>query len=76
MRDKNYEEGLMSRYIIDKVLGEYPPWQGYFVTDSLSNKEYLYFSVLPPAGITLSPDDCRMRDLDLLSQGDILTCNP
>ncbi|UCF04253.1 MAG: sigma 54-interacting transcriptional regulator [bacterium] len=72
MKNKGYEEGLMSRYNIKKVLGNYPPWQGFCVSDSLSDKDYLYFSIMPPSGLTLSLDDLKLRDF-LFSQSGTLT---
>jgi transcriptional regulator with GAF, ATPase, and Fis domain/tetratricopeptide (TPR) repeat protein len=56
------ELGFTSRYAIKKALGAYPPWQGFGVTDSLSGKDYLLFSLSVPAGTTISIDDLLMRD--------------
>ena len=51
-----------SRYAIKKALGAYSPWQGFGVTDSLSGKDYLLFSLSVPAETTVSADDLQMRD--------------
>ena len=56
------ETGFTSRYAIKKALGAYPPWQGYGVTDSLSGKDYLLFSLSVPAETSISIDDLQMRD--------------
>ncbi len=56
------EPGFTSRYAIKKALGAYPPWQGFSVTDSLSGKDYLLFSLMIPAETSLSTDDLLMRD--------------
>ncbi len=54
--------GFTSRYAIKKALGAYPPWQGFGVTDSLSGKDYLLFSLIIPAETSISTDDLLMRD--------------
>ncbi|MDD3643141.1 MAG: sigma 54-interacting transcriptional regulator, partial [Candidatus Krumholzibacteria bacterium] len=55
------EQGFTSRYAIRKALGKYPPWQGYEVTDSLSGKDYLLFTLLHGADASISTDDLLMR---------------
>jgi transcriptional regulator with GAF, ATPase, and Fis domain/tetratricopeptide (TPR) repeat protein/energy-coupling factor transporter ATP-binding protein EcfA2 len=55
-------DALNARYSVRKALGEYPPWHGYSVTDSLSERAYLLFSVDTPPGLSLSIEDLRMRD--------------
>ncbi len=56
------ELGFTSRYAIKKALGAYPPWQGFGVTDSLSGKDYLLFSLVIPTETSISTDDLLMRD--------------
>jgi transcriptional regulator with GAF, ATPase, and Fis domain/tetratricopeptide (TPR) repeat protein len=56
------ELGFTSRYAIKKALGAYLPWQGFGVTDSLSGKDYLLFSLMVPPGTSISIDDLLMRD--------------
>ncbi len=56
------ELGFTSRYAIKKALGAYPPWQGFGVTDSLSGKDYLLFSLMIPSDTSISTDDLLMRD--------------
>ena len=56
------DPGFTSRYAIKKALGAYPPWQGFGVTDSLSGKDYLLFSLVIPAETSISTDDLLMRD--------------
>ena len=56
------EPGFTSRYAIKKALGAYRPWQGFGVTDSLSGKDYLLFSLVIPAETSISTDDLLMRD--------------
>jgi len=56
------ELGFTSRYAIKKALGAYPPWQGFSVTDSLSGKDYLLFSLAVPDDTSISIDDLLMRD--------------
>ena len=73
MKDDILERGLNSRYLIKKVLGYYPPWQGFGVTDSLSEKGYLLFSVAPPAGISLSLEDIMMRDFLFAKAGGVFS---
>jgi transcriptional regulator with GAF, ATPase, and Fis domain/tetratricopeptide (TPR) repeat protein len=62
MAGENLEQNHVSRYITKKVLGDYPPWRGYSVTDSLSEKKYLRFALLPGEQLTLSLVDLRMRE--------------
>ena len=62
MIDDRLEQGNASRYMRKKVLGEYPPWRGYSVTDSLSEKNFLRFSLLPGEPVALSLADLRMRE--------------
>ena len=54
-------EHFNSRYVNKKFLGAYPPWQGFSVEDSLSDKKYFLFS-LPPSYLSLSLEDLKMRD--------------
>ena len=56
------KDALNARYSVRKTLGEYPPWYGYSVADSLSEREYLLFSIDTPPGVSLSIEDLRMRD--------------
>jgi len=56
------EPGFTSRYAIKKALGAFPPWQGFGVTDSLSGKDYLLFSLVIPSETSISTDDLLMRD--------------
>ena len=62
MQGTGNDQGFTSRYAIRKTLGNYPPWQGYGVTDSLSGKDYLLFSLASGDGCALSTDDLLMRD--------------
>ncbi len=62
MHDEKAKDALNARYSVRKNLGEYPPWHGYSVADSLSEREYLLFSVDMPPGVSLSIEDLRMRD--------------
>ncbi|MCX5753921.1 MAG: hypothetical protein NTW97_09820, partial [Candidatus Krumholzibacteria bacterium] len=62
MHGDKAKDALDARYSVRKTLGEYPPWHGCRVADSLSEREYLLFSVDTPPGITLSIEDLRMRD--------------
>ena len=68
MNNDNLDKGLASRYVIKKVLGEYPPWFGFSVTDSLNEKNYLLFTLKLPSSVTLSLEDLKMRD-KLFSEG-------
>jgi Nif-specific regulatory protein len=62
MSSENLKNELNSRYIIKQALGEFPPWHGYSVADSLSEREYLFFSLDTPAEVPVSIEDLRMRD--------------
>jgi Nif-specific regulatory protein len=62
MRDESLKGTLNSRYTVRKALGEFPPWQSYSVSDTLSEKNYLFFSLDVPAHVSISIEDCRMRD--------------
>ena len=62
MSDDRPDQGNSSRYMTKKILGEYPPWRGYGVTDSFSEKNYLRFSLLPGESVALSLVDLQMRD--------------
>jgi len=68
MAGEQQRENLNSRYLVRKSLGEYAPWRGYSVRDSLSEKEYLLFSLCAPTDTTVALDDLRMRDY-LFSRG-------
>jgi transcriptional regulator with GAF, ATPase, and Fis domain len=63
MRDDRLEQANASRYITKKVLGDYPPWRGYSVTDSLSEKNFLRFTLLPGEPVALSLVDLKMREV-------------
>lgn len=54
-------ERFNSRYVNKKFLGSYPPWQGFSVVDSLSDKKFFIFT-LPSSLVSISLDDLRMRD--------------
>jgi len=56
------KDAFNSRYIVKKTLGEYPPWHGCSVADSLSEREYLFFSLETPSSLPISIEDLRMRD--------------
>ena len=71
MSGKNYDKVLASRYITKKVLGNYPPWQGYNVTDSLSEKSYFRFALHTEEKVSLSLVDLEMREA--LFSGEIFT---
>ncbi len=62
MIDERLEQGNASRYVTKKILGEYPPWRGYSVSDSLSEKNFLLFTLLPGEPIALSLVDLMMRE--------------
>jgi hypothetical protein len=62
MYGEKAKDALNARYSVRKTLGEYPPWHGCGVADSLSEREYLLFSVDTPPGVSLSIEDLRMRD--------------
>ncbi len=62
MYGEKAKDALSARYSVRKTLGEYPPWHGYGVADSLSEREYLLFSFDAPSGVSLSIEDLRMRD--------------
>jgi len=62
MRNEKAADALNARYSVRKTLGDYPPWRGYSVTDSLSERDYLLFSVDAPDGVSLAMEDLRMRD--------------
>ena len=49
MDGEQIRSGFNSRYIVQTMLGEFPPWHGFKVSDSLSEKEYLLFSRELPA---------------------------
>lgn len=72
MRITNIDKRFTSRYELKKALGEYPPWQGFSVRDSLSEKDYLLFSLRSTAGTALSLDDLRMRDQLFSRDGGII----
>ncbi len=61
MNRENYDKGIASRYITKKVLGNYPPWRGHGVTDSLSEKSFFRFSLNSEERISLSLADLEMR---------------
>ena len=61
MSRNNHDKSLASRYITKKVLGNYPPWRGYGVTDSLSEKSFFRFALNTEKGISLSLADLEMR---------------
>ncbi len=69
MAGDGQKEGLNSRYLVEQMLGEYPPWRGYRVSDALSEKKYLLFSLPAHADAPVSLDDLKMRDF-LFSRGD------
>jgi len=56
------DQGNASRYMTKKILGEYPPWRGFGVADSLSEKSFLRFTLLPGEPTTLSLVDLQMRE--------------
>jgi len=62
MGSENLKDALNSRYVVRKTLGEYPPWHGFSVADSLSEREYLFFSLETPGNAPVSIEDLRMRD--------------
>ncbi|HVO76837.1 MAG TPA: hypothetical protein VMT60_02530, partial [Candidatus Bathyarchaeia archaeon] len=62
MSSENLKSILNSRYALRRMLGEYPPWHGYSVADSLSEREYLLFSLETRVNSPLSIYDLRMRD--------------
>ncbi|MBU8922748.1 MAG: sigma 54-interacting transcriptional regulator [Bacteroidales bacterium] len=62
MVDKNQTKGFNPRYIRNVSLGDFYPWSGYEVTDSLSDRNYLLFSLHPASKSTLCENDLRMRD--------------
>ena len=59
---KNNEEGLTSRYSVRKALGDYHPWKGFEVTDTLSGKDYLLFSLPPGSRSAICASDLSMRN--------------
>ncbi|MCU0639010.1 MAG: sigma 54-interacting transcriptional regulator [Candidatus Krumholzibacteria bacterium] len=59
---KNNEEGLTSRYSVRKALGDYHPWKGFEVTDPLSGKDYLLFSLPPGSRAAICASDLSMRN--------------
>lgn len=61
MSGENFDKGLASRYITKKTLGNYPPWAGFSVTDSLSEKSYLMFALHTEKEVPLSLVDLEMR---------------
>jgi transcriptional regulator with GAF, ATPase, and Fis domain len=62
MGGENLDQNNISRYITKKVLGDYAPWRGYSVTDSLSEKRFLRFALLPGEQVSLSLVDLKMRE--------------
>ena len=62
MSDDRLEQGNASRYMTKKILGDYPPWRGYSVTDSLSEKNFLRFTLLPGEPVALSLVDLKMKE--------------
>ncbi|MBN1163243.1 MAG: sigma 54-interacting transcriptional regulator [Candidatus Krumholzibacteriota bacterium] len=72
MKNDDLNRGFTSRFIINQALGNYHPWQGYGVTDSLSGKEYNLFSIIPPPKISLSCNDLKMRDYIFSNGKDIM----
>ena len=62
MCSENLKGALNSRYITKKALGGFLPWHGHSVADSLSEKEYLFFALDVPSNVSISIEDCRMRD--------------
>ena len=72
MSNDRLEQGNASRYMTKKILGDYPPWRGYSVTDSLSEKNFLRFTLLPGEPVALSLADLKMREA-LFADGTILS---
>ena len=62
MSNRNHDKGLASRYITKKALGKYPPWRGYGVTDSLSEKRFFRFALHTEEDVSLSLVDLEMRE--------------
>jgi len=58
----NLKGTLNARYVTKRTLGTFAPWHGYSVADSLSEKEYLFFALEAPSNVSISIEDCRMRD--------------
>jgi transcriptional regulator with GAF, ATPase, and Fis domain/tetratricopeptide (TPR) repeat protein len=73
MNNEQTRVALDSRYVVRTALGEFPPWHGCLVSDSLSEKEYLFFSLEIPANLALSIDDLRMRDYLFAKSGAVAT---
>jgi len=71
MNRDNSKGSLNSRYIVKKPFGDFPPWRAYRVADSLSEREYLLFSLDIPSHMRLSIDDLRMRDYLFAKPGSI-----
>ena len=43
MNRKREKKGIDSRYARKRVLGDFLPWTGHEVTDTLSSRDYLLF---------------------------------
>lgn len=71
MRNPNEIIKIDSRYAVRRMIGEYLPWIGYSVTDGLSDKDYLLFSIDIPPGTSISIEDLRMRNHLFATQGTI-----
>ncbi|MBD3180516.1 MAG: tetratricopeptide repeat protein [Candidatus Latescibacteria bacterium] len=50
-----------SRFLINDIIGKYPPWRGYDATDLLNADNYLLFSFLLPQDRSISLQDLHMR---------------
>jgi len=55
------KKSLLTRYSIKESLGKFSLWNCYVVSDSLSEKEYLLFSLPLPKELNISIEDLRMR---------------
>ncbi len=62
MSRQNHEQVFSSRYCVKNALGDFHPWKGFEVTDSLSGKDYLLFSLPPGSRATICSRDLSMRD--------------
>ncbi|HSG29705.1 MAG TPA: sigma 54-interacting transcriptional regulator, partial [Candidatus Krumholzibacterium sp.] len=62
MNTRSREKGIDSRYVRKRLLGEYPPWTGSEVTDTLSSRNYLMFSLDAGSKASVSKGDLKLRD--------------
>lgn len=72
MEKENIKQSFISRYTVNSRLGNFPLWQGFEVTDSLSGRNYLLFALQPDKPVALAVSDMKMRDFLFSSSSELI----